>query len=45
LGACASYGPVGVDPDRSFSGLRKIINDIADGGTVDLIRGSRSSAR
>jgi hypothetical protein len=46
LGACASYGPVGVDPDRSFSGLREIVNDLPDGGTVDifLVHGMRADA-
>lgn len=46
LGACASYGPVGVDPDRSFSGLREIVGDLPDGGTVDvfLVHGMRADA-
>jgi len=46
LGACASYGPVAVDPDRSFSGLREIVDDLPEGGTVDifLVHGMRADA-
>lgn len=47
LSACASYGPVGVDPDRSFSGLRDIVANLPDDGVLDifLVHGMRADRR
>jgi hypothetical protein len=45
LGACHSFGPVGVDPpDRSFAGLDAIVRDLPEGGTLDvfLVHGMRA---
>jgi hypothetical protein len=43
LSACGSYGPIAVDPDRNFAGLSAIIDDLPDGGTLDvfLVHGMR----
>ena len=43
---CTSFGPVGVDPDRDFDGLNKLIAEVADGGTLDifLVHGMRADA-
>jgi hypothetical protein len=44
LSGCVSIGPVGVDPDRSFTGLRDVLADVGDGGAVDifLVHGMRA---
>jgi len=44
--ACVSFGPIGVDPDRAFSGLRDIIDDLPTNGTLDvfLVHGMRIDA-
>ncbi len=36
LGSCVSLGPVAVDPDRDFSGLKDVLNDVPEGGTLDV---------
>jgi hypothetical protein len=43
---CTSFGPVGVDPDRDFDGLGKLVAEVADGGTLDifLVHGMRADA-
>jgi hypothetical protein len=44
LSACASHGPIGVDPDRNFSGVKDVIANLPDGGTLDvfLVHGMRA---
>jgi hypothetical protein len=44
LTACGSSGPIAVDPDRNFAGLGAIVNDLPDGGTLDifLVHGMRA---
>ena len=44
MSGCWSSGPVGVDPDRSFSGIRDILSDVPEGGIVDIfmIHGMRA---
>lgn len=46
LSGCTSFGSIGVDPDRGFSGLRDIVANVDDGGTVDifLVHGMRVDA-
>jgi hypothetical protein len=43
LSGCASSGPLGVDPDRGFAGLKEIVSGLPDGGSVDifLVHGMR----
>lgn len=37
LFGCRSFGPVGVDsPNRSFAGLNAIVQDLPEGGTLDI---------
>jgi len=44
LGGCASSGPLAVDPDRGFAGLKEIVSNVPDGGSVDifLVHGMRA---
>jgi hypothetical protein len=33
---CATSGPPVIDPDREFAGLRDILNDLPEGGTLEV---------
>jgi hypothetical protein len=44
LSGCTSPGPLAVDPEREFGGIRDVVNSVPDGGNVDifLVHGMRA---